>query len=71
MGICYVCQSSKDTRPYGAKGQDICFDCMMADPERELTAGMMFGKLLDAATSPDAPVILTEIGPAPWAKGRN
>lgn len=32
MKSCYVCSVEKETRPFGEHGQDICFDCMQADP---------------------------------------
>lgn len=49
MRSCYVCQSgSKELRPYGVGGQDICFDCMTSSPEREAEAERIFTTLLGA-----------------------
>ena len=36
MKKCYLCGTAKEElRPYGAKGQDICFSCAMETPERK------------------------------------
>jgi hypothetical protein len=32
--ICYVCTKPKVTRPYGADGKEICFECLQNDPAR-------------------------------------
>lgn len=48
---CYVCQKAEaddpevEIRPYGKDGQPICFDCMIADPERERDAEQIFNAL--------------------------
>jgi len=54
--ICSVCGETfgpNGIRPYGKGGTLICFDCMMADPEKEHEAkrrfAAMFGIDADAA----------------------
>lgn len=47
---CYLCKHefpAEDIRPYGVDGQDICYDCMMADPEREAEARRQLNKVFD------------------------
>lgn len=64
---CYCCKAKEDypkveLRPYGPGGAWICFDCMIADPEKEKEAKRQFGSQLDAC----GPVaIATENGPVP------
>lgn len=39
--ICEICGDFEETRPYGPFGEQICFDCGMADPittERHMRA---------------------------------
>jgi len=44
---CSVCgDTTKELRPYGKNGADVCFDCMMETPEREQEAKRRFGGLL-------------------------
>lgn len=40
---CEMCGIIAETRPYGPKGERICFDCGMKD---EKTTSKMFGKLV-------------------------
>ena len=61
---CYVCQQSGDLRPYGPKGEMICYDCMKADPEREATAKRQFMAQLDGC-GPVAVLDGSEVGPYP------
>lgn len=47
---CYLCGAdggSNDLRPYGPKGELVCFECAM-QPENKATTEMMFSKMLDA-----------------------
>lgn len=44
---CGFCgKKTKETRPYGKDGKEICFDCMTATPEAEKEAERRFKKLL-------------------------
>lgn len=61
---CYVCSANADTRPYGPKGEYICFGCAMGDPKRKHDAEDMLGKLL----SHQGDMILTLDGPVPLDK---
>lgn len=65
---CYICADpKKETRPYGENGQSICFDCMMADPDRQRTAEKNFATLLaaNAALGDGCVVIGGTEGPEP------
>jgi hypothetical protein len=65
----YVCNSSeKETRPYGKDGQDICYPCMKADPEKEAEAKVQFELQLHAneAASPVGAAIILDDGLAPF-----
>ena len=56
---CYVCGKAEpeELRPYGKDGQIICYDCMIADPEREAEAKRQIDKRFDAI---DGPVVIGE-----------
>lgn len=59
---CHCGPTSRELRPYGPGGADICFPCMKKDPKREKAARAELGKLFDAA----GPVaVLTPRGPKP------
>lgn len=30
-GVCELCGKTDETRPYGPKGEEVCFDCGMKD----------------------------------------
>lgn len=45
----YGCGATKDLRPYGPGGAQICFTCMKATPERERQAEQVFAAQLAAA----------------------
>ncbi len=52
MRACYLCkrkhgQRGAECRPYGPRGEDICFDCAMA-PNNKASTEQMFAKTLDA-----------------------
>lgn len=32
-GQCALCGKIDETRPYGPKGEEVCFECGMKDPE--------------------------------------
>ena len=42
---CQLCGAEKELRPYGPKGESVCFDCGMKDEE---AAKRQFAKLLNA-----------------------
>jgi hypothetical protein len=42
-GICEMCGAKKELRPYGPKGENVCFDCMKKD---ELAAHRAFAQRL-------------------------
>ena len=44
--ICELCGAKEETRPYGPRGERICYDCGMKDPqgtERQM-ARVLFGE---------------------------
>jgi len=78
---CYVCGAAEnfpqdpakgrkvELRPYGAGGQDICYQCMTATPEREETAKRNFGVQLDAnEVVGGGTTLLTSDGPVPFSE---
>ena len=64
---CYLCGTANDLRPYGPRGEDVCFRCAMSTPEREATAKRAFLAQLDAAAAvgTGAVAIGTDAGPFP------
>lgn len=67
MSECFYCKKpQEDMRPYGPGGSEICFDCMMASPEREEAAKKVFAQKLNAI---DGPVVLTSDGPKKHPSG--
>lgn len=53
MTQCYVCSSTtEELRPYGLNGQDICYHCMMACPERQAEAEHQFDMVFTALKNP-------------------
>ena len=61
---CYVCNSGdEELRPYGPKGEMICYPCMISSPEKEEQARQQFRSQLDACG--DSAVIGTNVGPYP------
>lgn len=60
---CYICNTEQDCRPYGERGQMICFPCMKAEPEREAEATRQFAAQFTAA-GPEV-VLGDEAGPYP------
>ena len=66
---CAICQSTEEElRPYGKNGTDICFDCMIATPEREAEAKKNFAALLNAndVLGNGVTIIGGEDGPIPF-----
>lgn len=68
---CYVCKQAEnfpdggiELRPYGPRGQVICFDCMISSPEREAEATRQFSAQLEAAG--DVAVVGSSAGPYPY-----
>ena len=41
--VCELCDKVAETRPYGANGERICFDCAMKD---KATTNKMMGRVL-------------------------
>lgn len=60
---CYLCACSDDLRPYGPKGEWVCFSCAMATPERKRETERQFAAQLAGIDGPA--VIGEEIGPYP------
>ena len=69
-GRCHYCgPTTRELRPYGPGGADICHPCMKASPEREEAAMQVFGALLESAeaVSPlGVAVIGQPSGPQPY-----
>ena len=59
---CYLCASNEETRPYGPRGESICFPCAMK-PEQVKTTESMYVTQLNGA-GPVA-IIGEEVGPYP------
>lgn len=60
MKTCHYCKDDfydEDVRPYGPKGQDVCYDCAMK-PENKGATKQMFQKTLDAC----GPNVVLELG---------
>lgn len=58
---CYACGADGDLRPYGPRGQMVCFDCGMKTPEQYEQA---FALQLNAC-GPAAVVDGSHVGPYP------
>ncbi len=58
---CAYCGANEETRPYGPRGERICFDCAMK-PDNKSTTEAMYLATLDAA---GPAVVLGEDGPRP------
>ena len=67
---CYLCGTADEIRPYGPRGSMICFDCMIASPEREAEAKRQFGAQLDACGDVAA-IDGSSAGPYPLDGGCN
>lgn len=72
---CYLCEReptadlSVELRPYGPKGQMVCFECAFKTPEQtEITTSQFLSQL--KASGPVV-VIGTENGPIPYNKDAN
>lgn len=65
---CFYCGTVEDTRPYGPDRKPICFQCMMADPEREKTAAAYFREAVQtmSGASNVNTVIVDENGVSPF-----
>lgn len=60
---CHHCGKQTDLRPYGPKGEWVCFDCAFSTPERKAATEQQFAEQLNAA----GPVsLLTDNGPVPF-----
>jgi hypothetical protein len=63
MSKCQFCKQEKELRPYGPKGECICFECMTSTPEMEAAAKIQFSCQLESSGC--VAVIGTEAGPHP------
>ena len=66
---CYKgCGSTSDLRPYGPRGEFVCFSCAFATPEDKKTTESAFGSQLDAAIVAGKGIAVagTEVGPYPY-----
>ena len=61
--ICYACGKRADCRPYGPRGEQVCFDCAFATPEAKRTTDAAFRSQLEACG--DAILIGLKCGPVP------
>ena len=62
MRKCYLCKTSeRELRPYGPKGEDVCFLCAMGTPENKRQTERSFENQLNYAG--DIPVIGLDVGP--------
>lgn len=73
--VCYLCNLlsddtiaedgfvTRELRPYGEKGQWVCFDCAFRTPQQKIITETMFELQINAAGS--MPVIGLEVGPIP------
>jgi hypothetical protein len=71
-GTCFYCKQTKNMakiRPYGPNGEDVCEDCVKADPEKNRIAREQYGKLLNQAAKVSKIVFLSERGPVPVVAG--
>lgn len=59
---CKTCNKEEDCRPYGAGAAMICYDCMMASPEREKEAERQFKAQFMAAAEVSQLVIIDGVG---------
>lgn len=66
---CYLCGVQSDLRPYGPRGEMVCFKCAFSTPERTSETEQMFAKHLEAYTvmSIDG----SESGPVPFNKAQD
>jgi hypothetical protein len=46
--VCFVCGKVEDTRPYGPNREEICFNCMISDPELKRAAIERFRELMSS-----------------------
>lgn len=47
-GKCELCRAHSETRPYGPKGEEVCYPCGMKDKE---AAKRGFNRLVDGSAS--------------------
>ncbi len=58
-----------ELRPYGPGGAQVCFECMMATPDREREAQRKFGVQLESnEVVGGGATLLTSDGPVPFSK---
>lgn len=66
MNTCHYCNANADCRPYGPRGEMVCFQCAFASPDREADTRRAFHAQIVAATgSGNVVVIGEETGPRP------
>lgn len=67
---CYKgCGATKDLRPYGPRGEWVCFQCAFATPEDKRSTEAAFRLQLDAAIVAGNGVAIagSEVGPYPYS----
>lgn len=69
MSECQYCGTTEEIRPYGPNASYLCWDCMMADPQRQLTAMQQCEEQIRAC-GPNV-VIGEKTGPRPLKRGNN
>jgi hypothetical protein len=61
---CYLCGKPHDLRPYGPKGEMVCYTCAFSTPERKAQTEKSFSSQIAACG--DSPVVIGEsVGPYP------
>lgn len=73
MKVCYQCNRKNgpggaELRPYGPRGEWVCFDCAFATPKAQAQTEASFVQQLNAAEQADedgVAAIGTEAGPIP------
>ena len=63
---CDYCGADKEIRPYGPRGERICFACAFATPERKRETEQAFSTQLAACG--EFAVAGTEAGPVPFER---
>lgn len=68
---CYRCRclgTISELRPYGPRGEWVCFDCAFATPADKAATERQFGAQLDAAISAGSGIAIVggEEGPYPY-----
>lgn len=67
MSACQYCDKEAELRPYGKRGESICFECAML-PENKQTTEQQFENQLRSAGM--IAVVGTQAGPFPLRKDK-